>query len=256
MSACKTFKKDQLVTVVGSILGGAMDYITACLPPTVTIREFMFASKDQKNVIHGTVQGAGSSIAVFAAAAMDDGVSIGDYKEWESFKKMVDKYVADCSQPDTEPPQTHPDTTPFAEALVNAIFPAAYLRGWKDDGFDLTDSLYCNWPDDAGTIVVLDEYGNTVESVEESGSPDQYARWKQLRDLMPADAAYYQPSNAGDHDAGTSAANIKSYEVYCTREAAKAAHPDCNIDLYTRADIEGPKFLDVADPVLFFNKGD
>jgi len=55
---------------------------------------------------------------------------------------------------------------------------------------------------------------------------------------------YYQPDEAGDVGCGTSAENIKSFDVYRNKDHAIAAHPDCVILELTDDDVQEPRFLD------------
>lgn len=121
---------------------------------------------------------------------------------------------------------------------------------------DVEGRLLAEWPDadEDGTIRVKDEHGNTVECAKRTDEGVGRARWEELRDLMPDDALYFQPEEAGDPDCGTSAANIKSYDVYRNFDNAQKAHPDCEILAYTMSEIEEPKFLDVKEPKLHWNK--
>lgn len=119
---------------------------------------------------------------------------------------------------------------------------------------DVEGRLLAEWPDTEGTIRVKDEHGNTTELLNRTDEGTDEARWKELRDLMPDDALYFQPDGAGDPDCGTSAANIMSYQVYRDYENAEKAHPDCEILGFVMDEIEGPKFLDVKEPKLHWNK--
>jgi len=121
---------------------------------------------------------------------------------------------------------------------------------------DVEGRLLAEWPDATldATIRVKDEHGNTVELVSRTDEGGDGARWEELRDLMPDDALYFQPDEAGDPDCGTSASSINSYDVYRNFDNAQKAHPDCEILAFTMSEIEEPKFLDVPNPKLHWNK--
>lgn len=164
---------------------------------------------------------------------------------------------------------TEANTSQEAQEIVKAYLQKLFDRGtlrhafsvqedWQPDGvnLDVEGCLLAEWPDadEEAAIRVKDEHGNTVECAKRTDEGVGGARWKELRDLMPDDAIYFQPEDAGDSDCGTTAANINSYDVYREYENAVKAHPDCEILAYVQAEIEEPKFLDVQNPKLFWNK--
>lgn len=122
------------------------------------------------------------------------------------------------------------------------------------EGIFLKDLSFAEWPTFDGKICIRDNRGNTKRTISRDG--EDAARWKEIRDLMPDDALYFQPDEAGDPDCGTSAATIKSFDVYRDYENAKKAHPDCEIMTFIMYDIEDPRFLDVKEPKLAWNNQD
>jgi len=156
-----------------------------------------------------------------------------------------------------------------ADEMVRKSLQKLFDRGtlrhafWVQEAFqpdgvnlDVEGRFLAEWPeaDPEGTIRVKDEHGNTVETVSRTDEGVDGARWKELRDLMPDDALYFQPEDAGDPDCGTSAATIKSFQVYRDYENAEKAHPDCEILGFGMQEIEQPKFLDVKEPKLHWNE--
>lgn len=244
--------KEEAVSLLVSMMGGMMDFVAACLPPTISVADFKKRREAIRDTVHGAVQGCGSAMSAVCAAIVNDGVQVNDHKEWAAFVANVDEFVEDCGG--SNPPVAHPDPKPHAEALVDAIFPRSYFAGWQTDGFDLSDEYFCLWPDNSGTIRVIDSDGNKAQILEMDNEEDA-PRWKELRDMMPDDALYFQPEGAGDEDAGT-ASKIKSYEVYRDRANCEKAHPDCETLAFCWDDIEEPKFLDVPNPVLFGGESD
>jgi len=141
--------------------------------------------------------------------------------------------------------------------------PAPVQRGAgaiEPEGVYVTDTLFANWPDTDGgfRIRVLDEHGNSVEVLDMIyGDPVEQARWKEVRDLMPDDALYFQPEGAGDHDdddVPESVRKMNSYEVYRDYDNCLAAHPEGDIMGFQFAEIENPTFLDVDEPDLYWNE--
>jgi len=63
-------------------------------------------------------------------------------------------------------------------------------------------------------------------------------------EVVPDGDVYYQPDGAGDPDAGTTAANIRSFHVYRSFHNARNAHPGLRILAFTGDDIQEHKFLD------------
>lgn len=131
---------------------------------------------------------------------------------------------------------------------------------WTEDGvlLDLEGKMRADWPNcdnDSCVIVVKNEHGDMVEQVSRDDFGVDGARWQELRDLMPDDALYFQPDHAGDDDWETSAADIKSYDVYRDYQNAVDNHPDCEILIFCGEDIQNPRFLDIKQrsPKLFWN---
>lgn len=145
------------------------------------------------------------------------------------------------------------DTAELIVAALNTYNPQ--VPQWAPDGMllDQYGQYLAEWPeaDSDGTIRIRDEHGNSVEVLRRTDEGADGARWRELRNLMPDDALYFQPDEAGDPD--SPASSIRSYEVYRNYENASRAHPGCDILAFTGCDIEQPKFLDVENPKLFWN---
>ena len=80
---------------------------------------------------------------------------------------------------------------------------------------------------------------------EQMNDPDSALDLNITSPELLVDDVYYQPEGAGDPDAGTSAANIRSFQVYRSFHNARKVHPDCSkILAFSGDDIEQHKFLD------------
>jgi hypothetical protein len=221
----------------------------------------------------GALEAAGEALCIFYAQLTGDGMACydalhcaGDFcgqveamvrnawlDEGASVKAAIENSKGQFQLRDIIP--DYPDCRSHAEKFATLF--DDYLSPWESHGMplDADGRLFVEWPD-GDTIRVKDEHGNTVEVVEAFDDPVEKARWKELRDLMPDDALYYQPDRAGDPDCGTTAASISSFQVYRNFENAVAAHPDCEILIYNRDDIAEPAFIDVENPKLFWSKAE
>jgi hypothetical protein len=276
------FAREQIVFVAETVLVGALDMIESGLPTSIDWQD----RTEQLNKIDrdplslgpydcGALEAAGEALSIFYAQLTGDGLGCYDalhcagefhkqveamvrnawFNEGKEVKAAIENRNGLYRLEDVIP--NYPDCRKHAEKFAE-IFDE-YLSPWEPDGvpLDADGRLLAQWPDtDAdATIRVKDEHGNNVEIVRRTEGAD-LARWNELRALMPDDALYFQPDEAGDPECGTTAATLNSFDVYRDFENAEAAHPDCEILAYSGADIEEPTFLDVEQPKLFWNKAE
>lgn len=238
------FKRDQLVLVVHLVMQAVFDVVQGLLPPVNDRKSCNKNEVEYKGIIHGAKQTVAHFCPFLYAHLTDDGMSIAEFPAWDDFNKRVEQYVSDCLAFD--PPSSSPGCEDLAAKFVDGVF-AEYLKNtesqFSDVGFELGDGGYIAFPDTDGTIRRRDSNGN-CEDVRNPGD-DDYNDW---RDLFPDDALYYQPDKAGDVGCGTSAEEIRSFQVYRNRGTAEKAHPDCHILTFANDDIQQPKFLDVHNP--------
>lgn len=272
----RKYDREQIIFAAEAILCGALDRIEDGLPTNIDLewaerKKELGPGSALSAYERGALEGAGMALAVLYAQLNNDGLGIydalccaGDFHKqveammrnaWFNDGKDIKKKTKGSYRIEKLIPN-YPDCRKHAEEFANSFTEAGYFSPWLPEGVDLDADgrLQLQWPDSDGEMRVLDEHGNTVELVRMyDEDPIEQVRWQELRDLLPDDALYFQPENAGD-DGETSAADIKSFQVYRNRENAEKAHPDCDILAYTGAEIEEPTFLDVPNPKLFWNK--
>lgn len=242
----KKFDREQLVLMVDTCIRSAWDVIQGCLPSGGPKDAAKWRRESGKDMIHGAKQVFAHFVPILFASTHDDGMGIGEFVGWTRFEQLVDSFVEGVKH--TGELGTGPDLDKLAEEIVDTEF-SDYLSPYSDEGLEFDDGSVLQWPDEDGTIRLIDGFGNTVEVWHEGDDG-----WNEQRDRFPDDALYFQPDRAGDPEGDTSATKIKSFEVYRNYANAQAAHPDCEILGFIGQDIQNPHFLDVEKPKLFWNK--
>jgi hypothetical protein len=244
------FDREQLIFVCEAALAAAFDRIESALPDTIPLAEYEQNKDSISSWVLAAKEVAGMFLAILWSRLNKDSMSGGDALRVCGMDEAVEAFVKERTDPGwpgmtSEDELVHPDCRPLAEKFVDAMFDDYLGRDRWSEPITLSDNGYIEPPDDEGTIRRRDVHGN-CEEVRHMDDED----WQEWRDLFADDALYFQPEDAGDHDAGTSAATITSYQVYRDFANAKKAHPDCEIGGFIWDEIEKPTFLDVENPTF------
>ena len=256
------FTREQLVFVVQASIHSTLDKIDGCLPQTTSIEDWEQRREEFNNYCAGAIAHFGIFVPILWAQTeghrVGDGMGTCDFIGWDEFEKLcygfIEKHTTEPIPKSQEWPKCE-ETRAIAEKIVDDAWKDYFADAespFSDMGCELNDGGYISFPESNGDIDRRDQYGDRMES----RSMDEGEHWKEWRDLFTDDALYFQPEEAGDPDCETSAAKIKSFDVYRNRENAEKAHPDCEIEGFTFCDIEKPRFLDVENPTYYYENND